>query len=201
MTKSKKVFFLLVLALICAIISGVAIYSYCNASKGFVYVFNSDYKAGTKITSDMFKSIKVDNIIIDNGKKSSLDTYYITGDDFKKVVSSNEYLLNDVSTNQPLTFTDLAYTSGTSIERSLSGDNMAVTIPISGSAAVTDDLRVGSIVNIYSTSSSKTELLFENMKVIARNDGDSLSSVTFETDFDDTLALINAANNYNCILH
>lgn len=196
MSKSQKVAILMVLAIICAAVSGFGIYKYCNSTKGVIYVFNNDYHAGEKITAEMFSPLKVDATIIDNGKKAGLSTYYITGEEFKKVVSSNEYLLNDVSKEQPLTFNDLALSSGTSIERSLSGDMMAVTIPISGAAAVTDDLRVGSIVNIYSTSAAKTELLFENMKIIARNREGAVSSVTFETDPSDTLALINAANNY-----
>ena len=74
---------------------------------------------------------------------------------------------------------------------------MAVTVPISGSAAVTDKLRVGSIVNIYKTDAAETRLIFENMKIISRNDGDNISYVTFETSPDDTLDLINAVNNFH----
>lgn len=196
MSKTHKVLILLLLAVICAVVAGFSIYSYCNASKGFIYAFKNDYPAGTKISKDMFYSIKVDDTIITSGQKAGLETYYITGESFEKVIKGNEYLLNDVIKNQPLTFVDLALTSGTSIERSLSGDYMAVTIPISGSAAVTDKLRVGSVVNIFKTDSYETRLIFENMKVIARNKGDNLSSVTFEVTPDDTLDLINAANNY-----
>lgn len=196
MSKTHKVVILLVLAAICSIIAGVSIYTYCNDSKGFIYVFNQNYSAGTKISKDMFYSIKVDNKIILSGQKGGLETYYITSENFNKVVSGNEYLLNDVIKDQPLTFVDLAFTSGTSIERSLSGDNMAVSIPISGTAAVTDKLRVGSVVNIYTTDSTGTRLIFENMKIIAKNDGATISTVTFETNPDDTLDLINAANNF-----
>lgn len=197
MSRSQKIAILMILAIICAVVSGFSIYTYCNTSKGFIYVFNDDYKAGTKISKEMFSSIKVDKKIVVDGQKGGLETYYITDENFSKVVKNNEFLLNDVIKDQPFTFVDLAYTSGTSIERSLSGDGMAVTIPISGSAAVTDDLRVGSVVNIYSSDSFETSLLFENMKIIARNEGDSISTVTFETNPDDTLDLINAANNYH----
>lgn len=196
MSKTHKVVILLVLAAICSIIAGVSIYTYLNSTKGFIYCFKADYSAGSKITKDMFYSIKVDDKIIKSGQKAGLETYYITSDNFEKVVNNNEYLLNDVIKDKPLTFTDLALTSGTSIERTLSDGNMAVTIPISGAAAVTDKLRVGSIVNIYKSDAAETRLIFENMKIIAKNEGKSISTVTFETSPDDTLDLINAANNY-----
>ena len=195
MTKSRKILILLVLAFISAIVSGYLIYTYCNSTKGFIYVYNDNYKAGTKIEKNMFSAMKVDDQIIKTGQKGSLDTYYITGEHFSKVCKGNEYLLDDVVKDQPLTFVDLALTSGTSIERSLSGNGMAVTIPISGTAAVTDDLRVGSVVNIYTSDASGTKLIFENMRIIARNDDKTISKVTFETSPDDTLDLINAANN------
>lgn len=197
MSKTYKVVILIILAAICAVISGISIYVYCNSTKGFIYVFNDNYSAGTKISKDMFYSIKVDDSIIKSGQNAGLDTYYITAENFEKAVKGNEYLLNDVIKDQPFTFVDLAFSSGTSIERSLSGDNMAVTVPISGSAAVTDKLRVGSIVNIYKTDAAETRLIFENMKIISRNDGDNISYVTFETSPDDTLDLINAVNNFH----
>lgn len=196
MSKTHKVVILLLLAAICAVISGFLIYTYCNSSKGFIYVFNKDYPAGTRITKDMFYSIKVDSSIIENGKKSGLETYYITDENFNKALETNEYLLNDVIKDQPLTFVNLAFSSGTSIERSLSSNTLAVTVPISGSAAVTDKLRVGSVVNIYKSDEAETRLIFENMKIIARNSGDNIDTVTFETNEDDTLDLINAVNNY-----
>lgn len=196
MSKTHKVVILLVLAAISSIIAGFSIYTYLNSTKGFIYCFNANYSAGSKITKNMFYSIKVDEKIIKSGQKAGLETYYITADNFEKVITNNEYLLNDVIKDEPLTFTDLALTSGTNIERTLSDGNMAVTIPISGAAAVTDKLRVGSIVNIYKSDAAETRLIFENMKIISRNDGDSISTVTFATSPDDTLDLINAANNY-----
>lgn len=195
MSKSRKITILMILAIISAIVTGTLIFKYCNSTKGFIYVFNDDYKAGTRIEKSMLSPMKVDDQIIKTGQKGSLETYYITGENYAKVIERNEYLLNDVSKNQPLTLVDLAMTSGSSIERSLSGNGMAVTIPISGTAAVTDELRVGSVVNIYSSDASGTKLLFENMRIIARNDDKSVSKVTFETSPDDTLDLINAANN------
>lgn len=195
MSKTVKVVILLLMAVVCAAASGIAVYYYCNSTKGFIYVFNSDYKAGTKITKDMFSSMKVDDEIIQSGQKSGIGTYYITGDNFTKVTNGNEYLIDDVSKNQPLTFNNLAFTSASAIERSLSSGTVAVTIPIGGAAAVTNDIRVGSIVNIYTVGTDATKLVFENMRIIARNEDASVAMVTFAAEPNDAIKLINIANN------
>lgn len=196
MSKTMKVAILLVLSLICAALAALGVYMYLKGQKAFIYVFNDNYSAGTKITKDMFTSLKVDDQIILAGQKGGLATYYITGENFEKTLAGNEYLLNDVVKNQPLTFTDLALTSSTAIERKLDGNTYAVTIPISGTAAVTNKLRVGSIVNIYKTDATETRLLFENMRIEATNSDKEISTVTFITGPDDTINLINASNNY-----
>lgn len=196
MSKNKKAAILLILAVVFAFVAACGVYWYCESSKGIVYIFNDSYSAGTQITKDMFLGIKVDEKIINAGKTADIDSYYITGEDYAKVVAGTEYLLNDVSKGKAFVFTDLAVTSGNAIERKLEDGQVAVTIPISGVAAVTDDLRVGSVVNIFTTSAEETSLAFSEMKIASlTKNGDSISSVTFLLRPEESSRLIHIANN------
>lgn len=196
MSKNKKVVFLLIMAIIFSMAASFGVYKYCESQKGIVYIFNANYSAGEKINKEMFTGIKVDEQIINAGKSGTIASYYITGEDFEKVINANEYLLNDVSKGEAFVFTDLAVTSGNAIERKLTNGEVAVTIPISGVALVTDDLRVGSTVNVYITNSTSTELVFENMKIAAltKKNG-NISNVTFLLSENDATQMIHIANN------
>lgn len=181
LTKSGKIVLLLFLAALLAIVAGVCIYKYCNSQKEFLYVFNNNYSAGTRITQNMFTSVEVDKVITENGKAGLANDRYVTAENLNKLINSNSYLLYDVKVGQAFTYAMTTNLGKTSIEYALGEDMIAVTIPINSISGVTSELRAGNLVNIYSSSNGSTNLVLNKMKIIAvdKNEGE-LSSVTFE---------------------
>lgn len=193
-SKNKKIALLLVIAVIFCAAACFAVYTYCTPKKAIIYVFNNAYEAGTQIQSSMFTSIEVDSSIVVAGRKAPINEQYVTSANFNSVIQSGDSLLNSVHKGQALTLSTLSVSSGSAIEMNMKSTAIAVTIPVSNITGVTPSLRVGSRVNIYSSSDSKTELILQNMRIINVNKSDGeLVSVTIETTNEESLKLIHAA--------
>jgi len=203
-SKNKKIVLVLVLAIIIALIGAVAIFSYLRPQRVTMYVFKDDYKAGTYVTDDILTPILVDRSITYGGRNAELDEAFITNNTKEKLINeTTNFLKIDVSKGMPLTQSMLTINNWSKIQMEMDEKKVAVTIPINSISGVSKELTFGSRVNIYMSSSNNsgngTELLFENMKVLAvnKNDYGELISATIEVNVAESLSLINAAENYS----
>lgn len=194
-SKNKKIGLLLVIALAFCAAACFAVYSYCTPKKSIIYVFNAAYSAGTPINASMVTPIEVDSTIVESGKQAPIYQRYVTSANYDSVMKSGDSLLNTVYKGQALTLATLSVSSGSAIEMNMKSTAIAVTIPVNNITGVTSALRVGSRVNIYSSVDNKTDLLLQNMRIInvTKSDGE-LISVTIETNHEESLKLIQAAN-------
>ena len=193
MKKNTKTVLLLVVAALFALLTGLCIYAYCSPAKKIVYVYNGSYAAGTLLTSDMITPIEVDSQIVVAGKSGDASKVYITENEIQSVLDTNNYLLYDVSAGTTVTPAALSTVMKNSIERNLSDNTVAVTIPVNNYSGVTSSLRVGARVNIYSSTNGTTNLVFEGMRVIGVSKSDnSLQSITVECTNEQSVTLIHS---------
>ena len=196
--KNKKIIFILLLALVVAVIGGVALYLYLMPQKTTVYVFNDNYESGAALTEEMLTPIQADSKIVVAGKTSDTSSQFVTGSDIQAVLNSGDSLRMDVAKGMPLTLSILSVTGGSSVEMNMDPEKSAVSIPISSTSGVTKDLKEGSRVNIYTTGgdTNGTTLMFQNMRVLAvqKDSNGDLSSATIEVTADESLKLVYAAN-------
>jgi len=196
MSKGKKIMIVIFLAIIFAAIAGYALYVYLTPLKTTIYVYNGDYVAGTTISANMLTPISVDNTIVVNGKQAKASEQYVTASTVNSVVNSGDSLLVNVYKGQALTLADLSVASGTAIEKNMRTDAIAVTINLNSTTGVTNGLRIGSRVNVYSTLDGVTTLLLENMRIVTVNKNNGvLSSVTFECTQEEAVKIIYATQN------
>lgn len=199
-SKNKKIFCILIMAVILSVIGGIAIYQYLNPKRVTVYVFNDNYEAGTVLKSTMLTSVNCDAGIIVAGKKTDTSSRFVTGADIAAVLETGDSLRMDVSDGMPLTLAMLSVNGGSSIEMSMDPSKVAVTVPVSNVTGVTRDLKEGSRVNVYATgfdASSATTLIFQKLRVLAvnRDQNGNLASATLEVTAEESLKLIYGSVN------
>lgn len=161
--KSK---FILIIALIMAIITTVLFRQYLvsmdNKAKAAnkavtVVVTNVDIKANQKVTSDMLveKEVSAGSILADAIKKTS------------DVV--NKYAVTDLKAGEvlyPVRFTDLV-TENEDLTLKIAEGARAVSIGVSDVTAVAKMIQPEDYVDIVYTKDSQTNILLENVRVLA----------------------------------
>ena len=196
--KNKKIIIILVVALLVAGVAAVAVYFYLVPQKTTVYVFKDNYSAGEIVTEEMLTPIQCDSKIVVAGQTSETSSRFVTGQDIKTVLNTGDSLRMDVSVGMPLTLALLSVNGGSSVEMAMDPTKIAVSIPVNSISGVTDELKEGSRVNIYSTGidTTGTKLLFQNMRVlfISYDSGGALASATIEVTIEESLKLIYAKN-------
>lgn len=196
--KKKTITLLLLLFAVLAIAAGVMTKNYLSPQKTTVYMFNGDYEAGTQLSENMLTPVQCDAGIVVAGKNTSASECFVTGDNIVSVISSGEYLRIDVSDGMPLTFSMLSLYGGSDIEMMMDPNKVAVSIPVNAISGVTNDLKVGSRVNIYATgiNTDGITLTLQAMKVLSVvNDANgNICGVTIEADVNESLKLVYAAN-------
>jgi len=206
-TKNRKIVLILVIAFLVAAIGAVALFSYLRPMRITMYVFKDSYPAGTAVTDDILVPVLVDENIVYGGKNTDASAAFITKDRKKELVDDKKNFLKiGVLKGMPLAENMLTLNNWSKIQMEMDEDKVAVTIPVDSISGVSNELTYGSRVNIYMSSSDSrgngTELLFENMKVLAvtKDSYGSLSSATIEVSVAESLSLINAAENYSIYL-
>ncbi len=208
MKKNRKIILILVLAFIVAVIGGVALYFYLTPQKTTVYVFKQNLSAGTVVTMDMLTPVQADSDVFFGGARSETSSVFVTGENVSEIIKSGDSLRTDVVKGMPFTISLLSSGGGSKIEMEMDPTKIAITIPISNTTGVTDELKNGSRVNIYVTgegigenSTYSTKLIFQNMRILAvgRNEN-TLTTATLETTIDESLKLVYYASTYSLYL-
>ena len=209
MKKNTKIVLILVFAVLVAVIGGVALYSYLTPRKTSIYVFKQNVAAGTVVTEDMLMVVQADSSLYTAGAKGDISKYYVTAQNLDAVINSGDSLRMDVVQGMPFALSLLTANGGSKVEMNMDPTKIAVTIPVNMVTGVTNDLKEGSRVNVYVTGSGingdesyVTMLLFESMRVlyIGRNSSGELSTVTLETDREQSMELVHYATTYSIYL-
>lgn len=197
-SKNRKIIFILIAAMLTAIIGGVSMYFFLMPQKTTVYVFNDNYEAGEPLTEEMLVPIQADSKIVVAGKQANTSSSFVTGKDIETVLNAGDSLRMDVSKGMPLSLSILSVAGGSNVEMSMDPSKIAVTVPVTNVTGVTNDLKNGTRVNVYATGgdTSGTTLLFQNMRVLSvqKDNNGALFSATLEVTADESLKLIYAAN-------
>lgn len=191
--KSKKIILVILCAVIFAVLAAVGVYQITTPQRTYIYMFAENHAAGTQVTERMLTPVEVDaNIIISNSRMATKD-YYVTSSNINDVLTSAGVLRNDVYAGTALMTSMLTTTGGNSIEMTMKKNAVAVTVGASYITGVTDDIAVGSRVNVYANYEGSTTLLLENIRVlkVGRSSG-ALDSLTLEVTIAQSLQLINA---------
>jgi Flp pilus assembly protein CpaB len=192
LSKNRKIIIVLTLAIFFAFGAGLGAYSLLTPQRTAIFVFNQDYSAGTQISKSMLTSIQVDNGIITGGTRLSTGDYFITDRDYNAVIQSAGILRVDVHGGTALMTSMLTTTGGNSIEMNMKKNAIAVTIAVDNITGVTDELTFGARVNVYTSYNGETVLMLQNIRVLKTTSNNGLSSVTLETDHEQSLELIYA---------
>lgn len=197
MQKNKKIILILILAFIVAVLGGVAIYFYLTPQKTTIYAFKENVSAGTVVTEDMLVPVQADSNIYFGGGKTDASDYYVTGENITEVLKSGDSLRSDVVQGMPFTFALLTSGGGSNVEMQMDTSKIAITIPVTNVTGVTNELKVGSRVNVYATGGDYgedyiTQLLFQNMRVlnVGKDASANLNTVTLEVDSDQSMKLV-----------
>lgn len=167
------------------------IYSYMSPSRQTIYVFNDSYSSGTQVTADMLTPIQVDSTITVSGRKADVSEQFVTSSEYAEIIKSGDSLRMDVGEGMPLTMSMLSVIGGSSIEMNMKPSSIAVTVAVDNVTGISQDLKEGSRVNVYSTTDTGVSLILQNMRVLTVNKPDGeLSSVTIETDLQQSMQLI-----------
>lgn len=206
-SKNRKIVLILILAVVVAVIGGLALYQYLVPQKTTVYVFKENVKAGEVVTSDMLVAIQADAEIYMAGASTDISSRFVTGENISAVLNSGDSLRMDVSAGMPLTLSLLTANGGSTVEMNMNPEKIAITIPITNITGVTNELKAGSRVNIYVTGSTgeetyQTTLLFENMRILAvsKDNAGSLYSATIEVSVEESLQLVYYSTSYSLYL-
>lgn len=189
-SKNRKIIIVLVLALIVSLAGSFLLYTYLTPQKTTVYVFNNNFETGTIVTESMLTAVQCDSNILVAGAKAGTGSQFVTGGSLKTVLNTGDTLRMDVSAGMPLTTAMLSVNGGTSIEMSMDPSKIAVTIPVNNATGVSNGLREGSRVNVYSVNDIGAVLILQNMRVLAVKSGDEVRNVTIEVTADQSLRLI-----------
>lgn len=197
MSKNKIITTLIVCAILCSALAGYLIYRFLSPQRGTIYVFNGAYEVGDQINADMLTPIQVDSNIIVNGRKDSVGSRFVTPAEYADVVRSGDSLRIDVNEGMPLTTTMLSVQGGSSVEMNMKSDAIAVTVPVDSFSGITNDLKDGSRVNVYSTNGDVTVLIQQNKRILEvfRGDGSVITGVALEEDIQESMELISAMSN------
>lgn len=201
MSKNKKISIVLIVTIVLAILSGVGVYNLVIPDRETIYVFNDDYKAGTKITSSMFTPVQVDASIVNAGKKTDISKRLVSTATFKALASANETLKIDVSEGLPFTASMISSIGGNSIQVNMNPTSIAITVPINNISGVTPDLTDNCYVNVYVSVNGETKLDpdLEKMKVLSvYSSKGELTGVSLECNQTQATKLVNY-NNYGSI--
>lgn len=197
MKKNTKIIIVISVALALAVLAGFLIVRLISPQRETVYLFNDSYVAGTTLSADMLTSIQVDANMVTLGVKTSLNQRFVTQAEFAQIIRSGDSLKLDVGKGMPLMKSMLSVAGGNSIEMLMKPSAIAVSISVNGVKGVTNELEAGSRVNVYYTTGTGTQLLFENMRVLAVSKTSSgiLSAVSLEANHEEAAMLINAAES------
>lgn len=192
-SKNKKIIFIVFIALLSAGLAFVGTYFFFNPQRTTMYVFNENYKAGEVLTKDMLSPVSVDAKILVSGKTADTQSQFVTDANISAVIKKGNSLRMDVSAGMPLTTSLLSSFGGSSIEQGMDTSKIAISVPVSGITGVTNDLKKGSRVNIYSVDANTgaAVLILQNMRVLETTTGDdkSLTAATIECDQNQALQL------------
>lgn len=192
-SKNRKILIILLLAFIFAGLAFFGTYLFFTPQRTTMYVFNDNYKAGEILTEDMLTPVAVDSKIIVAGNPEDTSTKFVTGQTKAAVLKKGDALRMDVSAGLPLTTSLLSSFGGSAIEQGMDTNKIAISVPVSGITGVTNDLKEGSRVNIYTidNESAAVVLALQNMRVLATKiDADgSLTAATIECDQNQALQL------------
>lgn len=194
--KNKIIIFLIGCAVVCSMLATYLIWNFLNPSRSTVYVFNGDYQAGEQITSSMLNPVQVDSTIVVAGASTDVSTQFVTSSDYAEIIRSGDYLRIDVSEGMPLTTSMLSVTGGSTIEMNMTSDSIAVSISVNQFTGVTNDLKAGAKVNIYSCINSSVQLIQQNKRVLEvfKSDGE-ITGVAIEETIYESMELIYAVKN------
>lgn len=192
-SRNKKILLVLLLAVIFCAIATFGVYQVLTPQRTTVYVFNANYSAGTLVTDDMLNSVAVDSNIVVSGNRLSTGDYFVTGSNYRSVLTSAGVLRNDVYAGNALMTSMLTTTGGNSIEMTMKKNAVAVTVGANFITGVTSELASGSRVNVYASYNDSTTLLLESIRILSvgRESG-VVNSVTLEVDIPQSLQLIHA---------
>lgn len=194
MTKHKTITVLTVFALLFITIACFLIYRYVAPSRGTIYVFNDSYSAGEQVTSEMLTPVQVDSTVIVAGKKDKASTQFVTPSDYVGIIKSGDSLRMDVNKGMPLTTSMLSVAGGSTVEMNMKSDSIAVTVPVDRFTGITNDLKEGARVNVYSSTGSQTSLIQQNKRILAvYSDDGEITGVSIEEDLNESMELIYAA--------
>ena len=187
----------MILAFIVSVLGGVAIYFYLTPQKTTIYAFKENVSAGTVVTEDMLVAVQADSNIYFGGGKTDASDYYVTGENIAEVLKSGDSLRSDVVQGMPFTFALLTSGGGSNVEIQMDTSKIAITIPVTNVTGVTNELKVGSRVNVYATGGDYgedyiTQLLFQNMRVlnVGKDASANLNTVTLEVDSEQSMKLV-----------
>ncbi len=191
--KNRIIIILLVCAIACTILAGFMVWNYMTPSRSTIYVFNGDYASGTAVTADILTPIQMDSTVIANGASDSVENHMVTGSEYSEIIHAGEYLRMDVTEGMPLTSGMLSVQGGSTLEANMTSDSIAVSFSVDQFSGVTNELKTGSRVNIYSVINSEVRLIQQNKRILEvfENDG-SIQGVSVEESVYESMELIYA---------
>ena len=134
-SRNKKILLVLLLAVVFCAVATFGVYQVLTPQRTTVYVFNANYSAGTLVTDDMLNSVEVDSNIVVSGNRLSTGDYFVTGSNYRSVLTSAGVLRNDVYAGNALMTSMLTTTGGNAIEMTMKKNAVAVTV---GANFITD---------------------------------------------------------------
>lgn len=199
MKRNSKILIILSAAVVFAVAASFCIYQFLAPQRSTVYIFKDDYEAGTTLTADMLTPLQVDSNMVAAGAKASVGQQFVTSQEIETLLRSGDSLKSNVGKGTPLMPSLLSATGGNAIEMAMQSTAVAVTIDVSPTTGITNDLTPGTSVNVYVTyHTGNTQLLFEKMRILAvhkAGSGGALSGVTLEVTNEEAIRLINATKN------
>ena len=191
--RNRKILIVIAAAILFCVIAGIGVYKVLTPKRTTVYIFKSDYSAGTLVTAEMLSSVEVDSNIVVSGHARSTGDFYVTQSNYRDVLSSAGVLRADVYAGNPFMSSMLTTTGGNSIEMTMKTNAVAVTVGVDNITGITPELSTGSRVNVYASYNDSTTLILENIRVLyVGGDGSSISSVSLEVDIRQSLQLVHA---------
>lgn len=193
--KNKKIISVIAIAVILCIVAGAGTYMVLSPQRETIYLFRKDCAAGTQITKDLLSPVEVDATIIEMGKAENIGSSFVTAEEYTKILQNAGTLRYDVTQGMVLLKSMLTTFGGNKVEMAMKPSSIAVTVPSDYLSAVTNELSIGSNVNVYASydDGAKTILILQNIRVLTapRVDG-VLTGVTLEVTHEQSLKLIHA---------
>lgn len=192
-SKNRKILIIILIGLVLSALAFYGTYKFLTPQRVTMYLFNDNYSAGEVVTAEMLTPVSVDAKIMVSGKSEDTASTFVTGQDIKELLKKSDALRMDVATGMPLTRALLSAAGGSSIEQTMENNKIAITVPVSGITGVSNDLKQGSRVNIYTIDAESTAavLVLQNMTVLETTvEGDgTLTAATVECDQNQALQL------------